>query len=64
MTTTAVEYLNAEQGLGYLIWHSWQILSLKLSLAALVAAGILGAIVFIAFRRLERHLIPWQTTSH
>src|SRR5262249_9427643 len=40
MTTTAVEYLNAEVGLGYLIWHSWQLLALDLSLAALLAAGI------------------------
>jgi ABC-type nitrate/sulfonate/bicarbonate transport system permease component len=60
MTTTAVEYLNAEQGLGFLIWHSWQIMSLKLSLAALVAAGIMGALIFVAFRWLERRLLPWQ----
>jgi NitT/TauT family transport system permease protein len=60
MTATAVEYLNAEKGLGYLIWHSWQILSLKLSLAALVAAGIMGALIFIGFRWLERKLVPWK----
>jgi NitT/TauT family transport system permease protein len=63
MTATAVEYLNADQGLGYLIWHSWQILSLKLSLAALAAAGLLGSVVFIAFGWLERRLVPWQTHS-
>lgn len=60
MSATAVEYLNADQGLGYLIWHSWQILSLKLSLAALLAAGLLGAIIFVAFQWLERRLLPWQ----
>jgi NitT/TauT family transport system permease protein len=60
MTTTAVEYLNAEQGLGYLIWHSWQILSLTLSLAALVAAGVIGTIVYSSFQWLEKKLIPWQ----
>jgi NitT/TauT family transport system permease protein len=60
MSATAVEYLNADQGLGYLIWHSWQILSLKLSLAALLAAGVMGAIFFSAFQWLERHLLPWQ----
>jgi len=63
MTTTAVEYLNADTGLGYLIWHSWQILSLKLSLAALLAAGILGALIFMFFQWLERRLIPWQVAS-
>jgi len=63
MTATAVEYLNAEKGLGFLIWHSWQILSLKLSLAALVAAGCMGAVIFVGFRWLERHLIPWQDSN-
>jgi NitT/TauT family transport system permease protein len=62
MTTTAVEYLNADTGLGYLIWHSWQILSLKLSLAALLAAGIMGAAIFTFFQWLESRLIPWQAT--
>ena len=63
MTATAVEYLNAEKGLGFLIWHSWQILSLKLSLAALMAAGGMGAAIFVVFRWLERHLIPWQDSN-
>lgn len=63
MSTTAVEYLNAEKGLGYLIWQSWQVLSLKLSLAALLAAGIMGAVIFALFQRLERRLIPWQAPS-
>ncbi|WP_051320747.1 ABC transporter permease [Cupriavidus sp. amp6] len=63
MSTTAVEYLNAEKGLGYLIWQSWQILSLKLSLAALLAAGIMGAVIFALFQQLERRLIPWQPPS-
>ncbi|NYT69831.1 ABC transporter permease [Pusillimonas noertemannii] len=60
MTTTAVEYLNADTGLGYLIWHSWQILSLKLSLAALLAAGMMGSLIFGLFQWLERLLLPWQ----
>lgn len=63
MTATAVEYLNADKGLGFLIWHSWQILSLKLSLAALFAAGVMGAIIFVGFRWLERKVIPWQNNS-
>jgi ABC-type nitrate/sulfonate/bicarbonate transport system permease component len=60
MTTTAVEYLNADIGLGYLIWHSWQILSLRLSLASLLAAGVIGAIFYNGFQWIERKLIPWQ----
>jgi NitT/TauT family transport system permease protein len=64
MTTTAVEYLNADKGLGYLIWHSWQILSLTLSLSSLVAAGIIGAIVYSGFQWLEKKLVPWQNTPH
>jgi NitT/TauT family transport system permease protein len=60
MSTTAVEYLNAEVGLGYLIWHAWQIMSLPLSLAALLAAGVIGALFYGAFQLLERKLVPWK----
>lgn len=64
MTTTAVEFLNADVGLGYLIWHSWQILSIKMSLACLIASGLIGAIFYALFRQLERRLLAWQSPSH
>jgi NitT/TauT family transport system permease protein len=60
MTTTAVEFLNAETGLGFLIWHSWQILSIKLSLTCLILSGLIGAIFYGLFQRIEKAMLVWQ----
>lgn len=60
MTTTAVEFLNAETGLGYMIWHSWQILSIKLSLTCLILSGLIGAIFYGLFQICENRLLVWQ----
>jgi NitT/TauT family transport system permease protein len=55
----SVEFLLADTGLGYMIWHSWQILSLGESMAGLLVTGILGYLMFLALDRLERRLVPW-----
>jgi NitT/TauT family transport system permease protein len=62
MSTTAVEFLAAGSGLGYLIWHAWQILSLQDCLAGMVVAGIVGSLAYGAVGLLERVLVPWQHT--
>lgn len=61
MSTTAVEFLAANTGIGYLIWHAWQILSLVDCLAAMVVAGLLGTVAFAAVGVLERVVVPWRT---
>jgi NitT/TauT family transport system permease protein len=63
MTTTAVEFLNAETGLGYLIWHSWQILSIKLSLTCLILSGLIGAVFYGLFQQVERAMLVWQSET-
>jgi len=63
MTTTAVEFLNAETGLGYMIWHSWQILSIKLSLTCLILSGLIGALFYGLFQQIEKSLLVWQKSS-
>lgn len=60
MTTTAVEFLNAETGLGYMIWHSWQILSIKLSLTCLILSGLIGAMSYGIFQIFEKRMLVWQ----
>ena len=55
----SVEFLLANEGLGYMIWHSWQILSLGESMVGLLVTGTLGYVMFVALDRLERVLVPW-----
>lgn len=55
----AVEFLVTQSGIGYLIWRSWQILSLGQSMAGLVAAGLLGFVLLQVVDAVERRLLPW-----
>jgi NitT/TauT family transport system permease protein len=59
----AVEFLVAESGLGHVIWNSWQVLSLKQSMAGLVVAALVGYVFFSSLTLLERLVIPWQRPS-
>jgi ABC-type nitrate/sulfonate/bicarbonate transport system permease component len=59
--TVAVEFLVSTEGLGYVIWNSWQVLSLSRSMAGLVVAAILGAACYLLMDWLERWVTPWQT---
>jgi NitT/TauT family transport system permease protein len=61
--TVAVEFLVGENGLGHVIWNSWQVLSLTQSMAGLVAAAIIGWFFYSSLSWLERWLIPWQRAA-
>jgi ABC-type nitrate/sulfonate/bicarbonate transport system permease component len=58
--TTAVEFLVANGGIGHVIWNSWQIMSLKQSMAGLILVAIIGYVFYQSVTWLERRLIPWQ----
>lgn len=60
--TVAVEFLTAHNGIGYLIWRSWQVLSLGQSMVGLVVIGVIGLSCFRALDALERRLVPWSTS--
>jgi len=55
----AVEFLMTNNGLGYLIWHSWQILSLGQSMVGLVTTGVIAYALFLLLDQLERRALPW-----
>lgn len=60
----AVEFLAANDGLGYMIWHSWQILSLGQSMAGLVTTGLLAYALFLILDQIEARALPWSTPAH
>jgi ABC-type nitrate/sulfonate/bicarbonate transport system permease component len=61
--TVAVEFLVSQEGLGYVIWNSWQILSLSRSMAGLVVAAVLGAACYLLVYWIEKWVTPWQQTA-
>jgi NitT/TauT family transport system permease protein len=59
----SVEFLVADNGLGHLIWNSWQLLSLRQSMAGLVVASLVGFLAYTALGAVERIVVPWQVPS-
>jgi NitT/TauT family transport system permease protein len=60
VSTIAVEFLVADNGIGHVIWNSWQILSLSRSVAGLAVTGVIGLASFLAFGWIERRILPWE----
>ncbi len=55
----AVEMVSAREGLGALLWLSWQILKVEDMYAALVAIALLGGLLTGGLGRLRARLLPW-----
>jgi ABC-type nitrate/sulfonate/bicarbonate transport system permease component len=60
MGTIAAEFLVADSGLGYMIWHSWQLLALDVSMVGLVATALIGFGTFALSDLMQKKLIPWE----
>lgn len=60
LSTITVEFLVGDTGVGRLIWNSWQVLSLRQSMAGMIVASLIGYAFYASLSLLERWLIPWQ----
>jgi ABC-type nitrate/sulfonate/bicarbonate transport system permease component len=54
------EMIGARDGLGYLIWNSWQLFAVEQMYVGLAVIGVLGILLTTALRLVERVLIPWR----
>jgi len=55
------EMTGADSGLGYMIWNSWQILSVETMYVGLILIAILGAVLTLALDEVESWLLPWKS---
>lgn len=60
---TAVEFVASNDGLGYLIWNSWQLFQPSKMYVGLIVVSVLGALVTGLIILLERALIPWKYSN-
>ncbi len=60
MVTVAVEMVNAQQGLGEVIWLAWQTLRVEELYAALIVIALIGLSVNWISEYLANAWIPWQ----
>ena len=55
----AVELLAAKEGLGVIIWFSWQTLRIEELYASLVVIAVLGISINLFLQYLSKRLTPW-----
>lgn len=60
---TAVEFVASNDGLGYLIWNSWQLFQPKDMYVGLITVSIIGALMTGLIIMLEKMLLPWQHSN-
>ena len=60
MTVVGAEMVAARSGLGYLIHSSQDLLRTDRVIAGMVAIGVIGLLIDVLLRRLERRLAPWK----
>lgn len=60
ITVIAAEFVEANRGLGYLIWQSWQTLVVENMYAGLVVVGALGVAFAALIAVAARLAMPWQ----
>jgi NitT/TauT family transport system permease protein len=56
----AAEFVASKNGIGYLIWNSWELLQVDYMFVGIVVIGLLGLITSALFQELERKVIPWK----
>ena len=54
------EFLAAKQGVGHLIWNSYQTLAIKKMFVGLIVVGIMGWALTLLLDLLERLALPWK----
>jgi len=58
--TVTVEIVNCPDGLGNMIWMSWQTFSIEKLYAGIILASALGIVLHKSLRSLERTVIRWK----
>ena len=57
------EMVAANDGIGYMIWNSWQVLTVDTMYVGLLVIAILGFVFSLALDEIERMLIPWKARA-
>jgi NitT/TauT family transport system permease protein len=54
------EFIQADQGLGYVLQQATAVLNTRLGFAAILILALIGIVLFVAVEVLERWLTPWS----
>jgi NitT/TauT family transport system ATP-binding protein len=56
----ASEFIAADNGLGYVVWTSWQILDMDAMYPAIIVVTFIGVLFHHGMKWLEKKYLPWQ----
>jgi len=54
------EMIGADSGLGFMIWNSWQVLTVETMYVGLLVIALLGFVFMLGLNELERWILPWK----
>lgn len=60
LVVVSIEFVNAQMGIGWQIWRSWELFSIRTMFVSLLTISMLGLIFVITLDWLERKLVPWH----
>jgi len=60
LIVVAAEFVAAEEGVGQLIWVSWELLQVDRMFVGVVTMGVLGVLTTVLLQELEQVVIPWK----
>lgn len=58
-----IEFVSANEGIGWLIWRAYEVYAIDRMLAGLVAVAVIGWAITSLLDEVERWLLPWQVTA-
>jgi ABC-type nitrate/sulfonate/bicarbonate transport system permease component len=58
----SAEFVASDDGIGYLIWSSWQTLVVENMFVGIITITILGVLSTMLLKGAERRLVPWRHT--
>ena len=56
----ASEFIASDDGLGYVVWTSWQILDMDTMFPAIIIVTFIGVLFHHGMKWLEKKYLPWQ----
>jgi len=60
----AAEFSGANEGVGYLIWQSWETFSIKSMYAGIFVLAMMGFVFTFGLEWLEKKMIPWRDKNN
>jgi len=56
----STEFVSSQDGIGYMIWNSWQVLNVSAMFVGLAIVGIVGWLGSSLINIIGRRVVPWQ----